>query len=101
MGDPVVRNVRGDDEASYAAPFEGFFYGGGQLVLRDPADLCLVLGRSLGEALDDLLSICVVLLAVAALEGDVLGAFVFWHVAGGGADAQEDRLLRARHYLAP
>jgi hypothetical protein len=79
------------------APREGFVYGSRQFVLSYPAHLCLVLGYALYEALDDLFSICVVLLAVAALEGHVLGAFVLWHVAGGVADAPENGLFRASH----
>ena len=92
-----MREVRGDDETPYAAPFESFFYGAGQFVLSDPVDRGLVFRRPLGEALDKFFALCVIFLAVANLDGYVFGTLTLRHVAGGTPDAPKDRLFRTRH----
>src|SRR5215210_2421154 len=97
LRDPLSGDVRGDDEASHAAPLKGFFYGPGKLVVAHAMDVCLVLRRALGEARDDLLASRVVFLAVIACDGYVFGTLRLWHVTGGVPDTPKDRLSRRRH----
>ena len=97
LGNPRLRQARGDDEAFYAAVGQYLPYRAGQIILPHPVDRGLVLGDVLGEAGDDLSPGVVALLAVAAPDGDVLRPLVFGDVAGGAPDAPEDGLFRARH----
>ena len=97
LGDPLSREVRGDDKASHAAPLQGFFYGPGELVVAHATDVRLVLRRAFGEARDYLLAFRAVLLTVFAVDGNVFGTLRLWHVAGGVSYTPQDRLFRGRH----
>jgi hypothetical protein len=97
LGDPLFREVRGNDEASHAAPPQGLFYGQRELPGAHAMDLRLVLRRALGEARHDLPADCFVLLAVGSFDGYVFGTLLLGHVAGGVPYTPQDRLSGRCH----